>query len=97
MKMKLWRSNYSACQPLPGTGPNSVLTSKITEISGLRHLSQNSTSVVSMYRRNNYAKKSYRSNIVFPTMTWFDSRCNGGMTSDEIGGKKKNRQTARKD
>jgi len=50
-----------------------------------------------MYRRKNYAQNIYRSNIVSPTMTWFDSRGNGGMTSDEIGGKKKNRQTVRKD
>ena len=64
----------SACQPLPGTGTNSVIASQITEISGLRRISQNSTSVVCMYRRNNYAQKSYRSNIVFPAVTWFDSR-----------------------
>jgi hypothetical protein len=30
-------------------------------------------------------------------MTWFDSRGNGYMTSDEIGGKKKTRQTERND
>ena len=35
----------SARQPLPDTGPNSILTSQITEISGLRHFSQNSTYV----------------------------------------------------